>query len=230
MSLHDPDRLANLEQLNVDCFYTWRLPSELPPAGIKRIAMVWNLGLAERVLNEPAILDGYDIILLFNECDDTGGGQCIATPQQAAQMTLKLQAAFPNRLWGSPAVHNWGQSGWLDSYLQACNNCQIDFLAIHYYDWQPCRTNEFLDYVNSFKHYGKPIWLTEYGCLSPNPAYRLSYYREWYQLAKADDDILAIFPWTEGLPESWPDWWRWGIFVDNNNKLTELGQWYASEE
>ena len=231
MSLPLPDRVANLEALNVDCFYTWHYRYVGPETEAQFIPMVWGMSQGEAVLADPDLLDDSEIVLLFNECDAPNESQCIATPQEAAEMTLRLQAAFPDRLWGSPAVHNWGvDQQWLDKYMQACDGCKIDFIAVHYYSWSPCDSKDFRNYVRSFKRFDRPIWLTEYGCLSPNVAERVSYYQDWYDIASRDRDIIAVFPWTEGLPVDWPYWTRWGIFVNNDNTLTELGEWYAAKE
>lgn len=229
ISLHDPARYEDVDRLGVDCYYTWRLPADPLPTKAKRIAMIWGLSLAETVLNNPAILDDYDTILLFNECDTTDNSQCIATPLEAAEMTLRLQAVLPNKVWISPAVHNWGVAGWLDQYLDFCTECQIDGIAIHYYSWEPCNTSQFRAYINSFDRFNKPILVTEYGCMSPIEANRLYFYKEWYNILKNKDNVLAVFPWTSSLPDTWPIEWRWGSFIDNSNELTALGAWYTEE-
>lgn len=47
---------------------------------------------------------------------------------------------------------------WMDAFITACKGCRIDAIAIHLYD----NTPEIVEnHVNSFKKYGKPIWVTE---------------------------------------------------------------------
>jgi hypothetical protein len=225
IGLPQPNRAANLDVMKVNCYYTWGL-TPAPNTSAQFIPMIRDFGMADKVLANPTLLAGQDVVMLFNECDAcVNCGQCVGTPEQAAAKTLQLQAALPGRQWIAPAVHNWGSPGWIDEYMAACQDCQIDAIAIHYYSWYPCQTDDFIAYVESFKRFGQQLWLTEYGCLAADPAYRLRYYRDWYCQAEAMG-AGTIMPWVENVPSDWPYWWRWGNFANEDNTLTELGQWY----
>jgi hypothetical protein len=48
---------------------------------------------------------------------------------------------------------------WLDKFIAACPGCHFDYIAVHNY-------NSYLaplkSYIQKFKKYGKPLWLTEF--------------------------------------------------------------------
>lgn len=195
------------------------------------IPMVWCLSQAEQAIANPELLSNAEIVLLFNEPGTTG--QCDITPEQAAEVTLQLQATFPNiQYWGSPStvcneynLPDGCDPDWLDEYLELCQGCKIDFIQAHHYDGfgSSCSYSKMVAHLETFKSYGLPIWVTEFGCITPNEQQRLQAYEDWSTYFEADPQILAWFPWTVHV--DWPGWSQ-GNFVNDNGELTSLGKLY----
>lgn len=114
---------------------------------------------------------------------------------------------------------------YLDAFFAACPSCQVDYIAVHNY---MCYSGALADYINQFKKYNKPIWLTEFAC--------------WDQanitLAMQKGLILGALDYLESEPMvfrySWFNGNRTGsspyidLFDAQSGKLTELGQLYVN--
>lgn len=243
MTVPYPDDVKYLPELGVDCFYTWHYLFN-GEADEQFIPMIRTLEDGNKILAEPELLEDSPIVLLFNECDaDPQAGQCVGTPQEAANMTRALQQAFPQvEHWGAPVVHcdeqlfEWAcdNPNWLPEYLEACEDCDLDFLALHYYGFSlpynsqwSCTPDNLERWVDK-NDYGLPIWLTEWSCLSLAPQYdelQVEDMDDLHDWIEEDERVVANFPWTMryGLG---------GIFDTSNfvegGELTEFGEWYGS--
>ncbi len=114
---------------------------------------------------------------------------------------------------------------YLDAFFAACPNCQVDYIAVHNY---MCYSGALTDYVNQFKKYNKPIWLTEFAC--------------WDQatitLNMQKGLILGALDYLESEPMVFRYSWFTGsrtnsspyisLFDSQSGKLTELGQLYVN--
>jgi len=107
------------------------------------------------------VVGGSGHLLAFNEPEQAG--QANLTPQQAADAYRTYLTPFVGRASiGSPAVSNDGLA-WMDQFLGLCENCGIDFLAVHWYNnW-----DQFADLQNWINEIcalggGKQVWLTEF--------------------------------------------------------------------
>lgn len=114
---------------------------------------------------------------------------------------------------------------YLDAFFAACPNCQVDYIAVHNY---MCYSGALTDYINQFKKYNKPIWLTEFAC--------------WDQsnitLAMQKGLILGALDYLESEPMVFRYAWFTGnrtgaypyidLFDAQSGKLTELGQLYVN--
>lgn len=67
-----------------------------------------------------------------------------------------------------------GVKGWLIPFLDQCTDCQIDFIALHYYDSVPLPPGQdnvanFIEYMedaySQLQKYQMPIWVTEVGIM-----------------------------------------------------------------
>ena len=98
------------------------------------------------------------------------GSSPAPSPTQAAALWPKIQQIASARALkiSTPAVNYCGGGCWetnpytyMDKFFAACTNCQIDYVAVH---WYACTLSALQSYINGFKKYGKPIWLTEFSC------------------------------------------------------------------
>ncbi|EEA28825.1 hypothetical protein TMatcc_002825 [Talaromyces marneffei ATCC 18224] len=99
-------------------------------------------------------------LLAFNEPEQSG--QSNLTPQQAADAWRTYMEPFAGHAQlGAPSVSNDGYE-WLSEFLQACSNCHIDFVPIHWYN---DHTLEFdlENWVNRICSLtGRQVWVTEF--------------------------------------------------------------------
>ncbi|KAJ2916493.1 hypothetical protein MD484_g3921, partial [Candolleomyces efflorescens] len=64
---------------------------------------------------------------------------------------------------GSPAPTN-APSGkkWLQDFLSQCSNCNVDFIATH---WYGTDAQQFISHIQDYHNtFGRTIWITEYAC------------------------------------------------------------------
>ncbi len=150
--------------------YNWgSSPSGSIPSDIEYVPMLWgnspSLASAWQANAQAAINSGSTHLLAFNEPDLSS--QSNIDPTTAAQSYSQYMSGFPSNVkLGAPAVSNAGApSGltWLQSFLDACTHCQIDFIPIHWYsDWN--NVEDFQNHATTaYQMTGKPIWVTEFG-------------------------------------------------------------------
>jgi hypothetical protein len=158
-------------------WYNWSA-NGTPPAGVEFVPMVWGQKSLGDTL--PA---GARWVLGFNEPNFKS--QANLTPQQAAdawpEVEAKAKAAGLPIV--SPAVNFCGSAGnssgcsdpavtdpytWLQDFFAACKGCQVDAIAIHWYN---CDLPSLKGYIEGngkglagFVQFGKPLWLTEFSC------------------------------------------------------------------
>jgi len=101
----------------------------------------------------------------FNEPDMTS--QANMSPEDAASAYKTYMMPFAGKAkLGAPAVTNGGGSmglNWLAAFLEACDDCQVDFVTIHWYD-SASNTAYFKEHVQNATDVagGKPVWVTEF--------------------------------------------------------------------
>jgi hypothetical protein len=140
-----------------------------PGLGIDFVPMLFNAGF-DAAQVESVIPAGSKYLLGFNEPNFTAQGNL--TPAQAAAAWPRVEAVAKAKGLRivSPAVNYCGGGcnqtdpiKWLDAFLAACTDCQIDAIAIHAY---VCYGGALTGaYLTPFAKYNKPIWLTEFACL-----------------------------------------------------------------
>ncbi|KAJ7073579.1 hypothetical protein C8F01DRAFT_1241873 [Mycena amicta] len=165
----------------VGFLYNWGHNNTPENTAFPFYAMQWN-GAGITTLEADARAAGASTILAFNEPDISS--QANLTPQAAA--ALYQQYIHPLSAKGfklaTPAVTNGGAPTgltWLDSFLGNCTGCAYDYIALHWYGgW----IDDFTDFINGAKKYGKPIYLTEFGLAWDSDA-QASNYEEFLPLA-----------------------------------------------
>jgi hypothetical protein len=112
-----------------------------------------------------AIAAGATHVLAFNEPDHPE--QANIGYEQAAASFKQYMSPLQGRVKiGSPAVTNGAAPmglAYLESFMGACSDCPIDFVAVHWYD-VASNTQYFKDHVTeAHQKTGKPVWVTEFG-------------------------------------------------------------------
>ncbi|WP_421893181.1 glycosyl hydrolase [Marinoscillum sp.] len=223
----------------VSWWYNWfYMPDEgvrdtYQQSGVAYVPMAWNgnFNKSETIRfleSHPEV----EFLLGFNEPNFKD--QANMTPSQAAAMWPELEelaTRFDLKLIG-PAVNYCGncvsENGttysdpivYLDDFFAACQGCQVDYVAIHWYgcggfDW----------YLDLFKKYNRPIWVTEIAC--------------WDQDNISEDQQKSYLINVVDQMENDPDVFRYAWFVGRGDgphisllagdgELTELGQLYVN--
>lgn len=136
--------------------------------------MGWRGVNAERVRNYVAVHPNTKYLLGMNEPNLTN--QANRTPVEAAELwqdyvdlskELNLKLISPAMCHGNLAGYS-DPVKWLDEFFALVNPDDIYGIAIHAYMNSASSMKGFID---KFRKYGKPIWLTEFACeFSPVPS------------------------------------------------------------
>jgi len=222
-------------------WYNWSTTPATVPATIEFDPMIWGSGSLSSTL--PS---GSPFVLGFNEPNFSA--QSNLTPQQAAAdwPTVEANARAIGAKIVSPAVNFCGSASdtsgcsdpsvtdpytYLRDFFAACPGCEVDAIAIHWYNCDLPSLQGYIDgnaSLEGFVQFGKPIWLTEFSCdgshsVADQQAYieaaipyleaNANVYRySWFsssaiasaQLANADGSLTALGTTYVGLPQSCP--------------------------
>lgn len=240
---HSEADMAIISQ-GISWWYNWYHQPESSVASVYKnygmdfVPMAWG-----KTFNEAGLRAFYAshpearYLLGFNEPNFMS--QANMKPSEAAAIWPKLEKIakdFNLKIVG-PAVNYSGDGvtengvtysnpiAYLDAFFAACPNCQVDYIAVHNY---MCYAGALSDYINQFKKYNKPIWLTEFAC--------------WDQatitLNMQKGLMMGAIDYLENEPMIFRYSWFTGnrsgsspyidLFAPQSGKLTELGQLYVN--
>jgi Glycosyl hydrolase catalytic core len=219
----------------VSWYYGWanapnaKLAKDYARIGVEFVPMIWGGDFnVDDVVNK--IPDDARFLLGFNE--PNFNSQANLTPQKAAALWPSLEQIAQRKHLAlvSPAVNYCGGGcnvenpvDWMDQFFAACTNCQIDYVAVH---WYACGGDALRSYIAMFKKYGKPIWLTEFSCgdSGTQPVTKQqSYMKEALAYLESDPDIFR-YAWFSGRTKSIAN----VDLLAAPGKLSTLGQDYVS--
>lgn len=176
--------------------------------------MAWNGNFsAAQIRAYKAAHPNCEYILAYNEPNLTD--QANMTPQQAAAIwpALKALATELNMKIISPAMNYGTLSGygdpivWLDEFFSLIPISDIDGIAVHCYMGNASSMAWFL---NRFKKYDKPIWLTEFCAWESNiksVSDQMRYMSDAVNYLEANSDVVRyawFIPRSSGSVESYP--------------------------
>jgi hypothetical protein len=102
-----------------------------------------------------------------------------------------LAGKYGDRLkLGSPAVTNGVGLRFLQTFLNRCNGCKIDFVNVHWYEGA-----HQIDYFKSFVQdalkvgNGRPVWITEFGLTSGSDAEKAAFLKDALPWLGAQKDV-----------------------------------------
>ena len=203
---------------------------------VEYVTMAWSGGTSLSLMSNYLAIDtSVKFLLGYNEPNFTQ--QANMTPTQAATAWPQLESVA--KKYGlklvSPAVNDcgacvteWGITftnpvQYLDSFFTACKNCQVDYIAVH---WYACDGGSLTSYLSSFKKYNKPIWLTEFSC-SENGAATLqtqeNYLFQAVDILENDPDVFR-YSWFTGRSSSDNN----SLFTSTSGQLSALGNIYVN--
>ena len=192
-------------------WYKWGLTAQGVGAGLEFVPMISGGGTKVDV-DSKAIRPDAKYLLGYNEPNFMA--QANLTAQQAAAdwPTLEALAKAHNLKLVSPAVNYCGDdktgtgpcngtnpATYLKDFFAACADCQVDYVAVHWYN---CDGASLKSYLDMFKQFNKPIWLTEFACAyggDTSPAGQEKYMREAIPILEARADVFR-YSWFSGDP------------------------------
>lgn len=218
----------------VSWWYNWAttpdsaVRSDYARLGVEYVPMLWDerYDVNASIANIP---QGARTLLTFNEPNFFS--QANLSPEQAAAEWPRVQqiAAARGLKIASPALNYCGGGcfetdpfKYFDKFFAACPNCQVDYLAVH---WYACTLPALQNYINGMKKYGKPIWLTEFACGDGDTA--LANQKAYMQAAVPyleSEPAVVRYAWFSGRTGAIPN----VDLLGASGALTELGQIYVN--
>jgi hypothetical protein len=233
---------ANMLGTGVSWFYNWGttvnndvnlLTSENK---IDYFPMAWNGSFnASQIRSYKAIHPDCKYILAYNEPNLTD--QANMTPQQAAAQwpALRSLATELGMKLISPAMNYGTLAGysdpvkWLDEFFTLVPLSDVDGIAVHCY---MSNAGALYWYLNKFKKYNKPIWLTEF-CAWENSIKsatdQMKYMSDALNYLECDKDVVRyawFIPRANGSVDSYP--YMQLLTKTNPYELTALGKVYVN--
>jgi hypothetical protein len=149
-------------------WYNWSMTGG---GSVEFVPMMWG---KDSVNADLPASSGF--LLTFNE--PNFHAQANLTPQAAADLwpAVEAKAKAAGVPIVSPAMNFCGPASdcngtspyqYLKDFFAACTGCQVDYVAVHWYN---CDLPSLTDYLEpggsleGFEQFGKPIWLTEFSC------------------------------------------------------------------
>jgi hypothetical protein len=194
---------------------------------------VWG-GVSSAGEISPRIPKDARFLLGFNEPNFFEQADLSAADAAALWPTVETIARENDLFLVSPAVnfcgndadksgpcHNTNPFDYLEDFFSACTGCQIDYVAVHWYN---CDTDSLEWYLSEFKKFNRPIWLTEFACAyggDTSAAGQEEYMRAAIPVLEADPDVFR-YAWFSAspIPEA--------RLLNDDGSPTPLGRVYAS--
>lgn len=213
-------------QPGVRWWYNWSNQGSPGSSGLEFVPMMWG----SSSLNS-AIPSASKFLLTFNE--PNFHAQSNLTAAQAAGYWPQIQTKAAGLPIVGPGMNFCGPDSacngtspyqYLKDFFAACTDCQVDYVAVHWYNCDLPSLKDYLEpggSLEGFEQFGKPIWLTEFSC--DNSA------------SEADQEkyMRAAVPYLEGNPHVFRYSWFSASNIPNaqllnsDGTVTALGQVYA---
>jgi len=196
------------------------------PSNIEFVPLLWcnseSLTSGWQANAQKYIDAGSTHLMSFNEPDLDS--QCNIDPATAAAAyKTYISDMFGGKgiKLGAPAVTNGGGSmglTWLQNFIEACSDCQIDFVALHWYN-PASLASDFQSHVQQANQLtGKPVWVTEYGCTGSTDA-------------EVESFLQTVNPWMD--QQSYVERYSYfmatsgdGMLCDSTSELSAIGNAY----
>jgi putative glycosyl hydrolase len=213
----------------VGWWYNWSLSRSGGNTGIEFVPMVWGSSTVNGTI--PA---GSKYLLGFNEPNFKAQSNLTAQAAAAAWPALQTNArnagilaiVGPGLNFCGPAADCNGTDPYvyLRDFLTACTNCQVDHIAVHWYDdFASLRA-----YIESnaslagWVQFGKPIWLTEFSLGgSATVAQQEAFMRQAIPYLESQPNVFR-YSWFSANPI--PN----ARLINSDGSPTALGQVYIS--
>ena len=210
----------------VGWWYDWSNQGNPGGSGVEFVPMMWgsaSLG--------SALPSGSRFLLTFNE--PNFHAQSNLTAAQAAGYWPQIEAKAAGLPIVGPGMNFCGPDSacngtspyqYLKDFFAACIDCQVDYVAVHWYNCDLPSLKDYLEpdgSLEGFEQFGKPIWLTEFSCdPSASAAEQEAYMRAAVPYLEANPHVFR-YAWfsASNIPNA--------QLLNSDGSLTALGQVYA---
>jgi hypothetical protein len=192
-------------------WYKWGLSAQGVGAGLEFVPMISGGGTSVDSDNK-AIRPDAEFLLGYNEPNFFAQANMSAAQAAADWSTVEAVAKAHDLKTVSPAVnycgddkagtgpcHDTNPVSYLQDFFAACANCQVDYVAVHWYN---CDGASLKSYLDLFKQFNRPIWLTELACAyggDTSVAGQEKYMREAIPILEARSDVFR-YSWFSADP------------------------------
>jgi hypothetical protein len=189
------------------------------------VPMIWGPGNVAGAI-EAIGAAGYTTVLGFNEPNKSD--QSNMTVDEAIALWPEL-TSDPNIRVSSPAVSDDGRA-WLEDFMDRveAEGLRVDFIAMHWYGWNAgsCVAGQLQGAVNWASQWGKPIWITEFGCMgdsNPDEQTVLDFFNTAIPMLSGQPLVerYAWYPWNDYNHLYLPD-------ANDVRVITALGEAFAA--
>ncbi|HEY4188742.1 MAG TPA: glycoside hydrolase family protein [Polyangia bacterium] len=152
-------------------WYDWSNQGGGTNTGIEFVPMIWGSASVN-----SAIPTASKFLLTFNEPNFHAQSNLTAAQAasywptlQAKAMTAGIPIVSPGMNFCGPdsACNGTSPYQYLKDFFAACAGCQVDYVAVHWYNCDLPSLKDYLEpggSLEGFEQFGKPIWLTEFSC------------------------------------------------------------------
>jgi hypothetical protein len=226
--------LTNSEvSAQITWWYTWGLSIKAVGAGLEFVPMISGGG--HNAANDSKLIrPDAQYLLGYNEPNFFAQANLSAAQAAADWPTVEAVAKAHNLKLVSPAVnycgddktktgpcHDTNPVHYLQTFFEACQNCQVDYVAVHWYN---CDGASLKSYLDLFKQFNRPLWLTEFACAyggDTSVAGQEKYMREAIPILEARPDVFR-YSWfsADAIPNA--------RLLNADSSPTDLGKIYLS--
>lgn len=212
-------------------WYTWGTEVQSVGAGLEFVPMIWGGGakaadVSESIRSDAQYLLGYNEPNFFEQANLSAQQAAADWPTvQSVAATHQLKTVSPavnfcgDDQAGTGPCHDTNPVGYLTDFFAACQGCKVDYVAVHWYN---CDGASLEWYLDQFKQFNRPIWLTEFACAydgDTSIAGQEKYMREAIPILEGRADIYR-YAWFSGDPM--PN----ARLLNQDGSLTHLGKIY----
>jgi hypothetical protein len=155
----------------VGWWYNWAMKGS-GDNGVEFVPMMWG-----KTDVNTAVAAGASFLLTFNEPNFHAQSNITAEDAAALWPKVEEQAHAAGVPIVSPGMNFCGPADacnngtspydYLRDFFAACSDCQVDYVAVHWYNCDLPSLQDYLEpggSLEGFEQFGKPIWLTEFSC------------------------------------------------------------------
>lgn len=205
-------------------WYNWAMKGG---GSVEFVPMMW--GKTDVNTSLPA---SAEYLLTFNE--PNFHAQSNLTAQAAADLWPEVETrakaagvpiVSPGMNFCGPAENCNGTSpyDYLKDFFAACDGCQVDYVAVHWYNCDLPSLKDYLEpggSLEGFEQFGKPLWITEFSCDGKaSVADQEKYMREAIPYLEAKENVFR-YSWfsADPIPNA--------KLIDDDGSPTPLGSVY----